>query len=449
MVALSFFLGYAFWGKFQHLHPLKDYVGHLPVLLIIWGALLYFFGMYESFRVKKIRDILFTIFKTSVFGFIIFASYLYLFKLTYISRVLIIVVFIFSALLISAEKIVLVLFFRLTRKRGYNFRNILIIGTGRRAQRFIDLVRKHAEWGLKIIGLVDEDITKTGKTISGCKVLGAFKDLPGIIHNNVVDEVVFVVPRSWLNRIEGIMTFCETEGLKVSIAVDYFNLKFARAKQANLGNFPMLSFESTPDNLWQLFAKRLFDIVASCLGLILLAPLFIAISLIIKRTSEGPIFFRQERCSVNGRRFTLFKFRTMIEDAEEKLAGLMKFNDMNGPVFKIENDPRVTKIGKVLRKFSLDELPQLWNVFMGDMSLVGPRPPIPKEVTRYDNWQRRRLSMRPGITCLWQANGRNKIVDFAEWAKLDLEYIDKWSFWLDIKILLRTIPAVLLARGAK
>ena len=449
IVAVSFFLGYAFYGKFQHLHPLKDYVGHLPFLVITWGMLLYFLGMYESFRVKKIRDILFTVFKAFIFGLVIFASYLYLFKLQYVSRVFIIVVFVFAAVLISIEKIALLLFFRLTRKRGYNFRNILIVGTGKRAQHFIGLVHKHAEWGLRIVGLVDEDVTKAGKTIDGCKVLGTFKDMPYIIHNNIIDEVVFVVPRSWLNKIEEMMTFCETEGVKVSVAVDYFDLKFARARQSYLGNFPMLSFERTPDKLWQLFMKRLLDIAASGAGLVLLAPLFIAISLIIKMTLEGPIFFRQERCSVNGRKFTLFKFRTMIEDAEEKLAGLMKYNEMNGPVFKIENDPRVTKIGKVLRKLSLDELPQLWNVFMGDMSLVGPRPPIPKEVTRYDNWQRRRLSMRPGITCLWQVNGRNKIVDFADWAKLDLEYIDKWSFWLDIKILLRTIPAVLLARGAK
>jgi len=449
LVALAFFLGYAFWGNFQELYPLQDYAGHLPVLIIIWGVLLYFLGMYNSFRIKKIKEILFIVFQAFIFGFLVFSSYLYLFKLQYISRFLIIIVFVFAALLISAEKVALILFFRSTRRHGYNFRNILIVGTGERARYFIDLLGKHAEWGLKIVGLVDEDAAKVGEVIDGCKVLGTFKDMPAIIHDNVIDEVMFVVPRSWLGKIDGMMSVCETEGIKVSIAVDYFNLKFARAKQASVGDFPMLSFESTPDKLWQLFMKRLFDIASSGAGLLLLSPLFAFISLVIKKTSKGPVFFKQERCSLNGRKFTLFKFRTMVEGAEEKLAGLKKHNEMNGPAFKMKDDPRITKMGKFLRKFSLDEFPQLWNVFMGDMSLVGPRPPIPEEVTRYDNWQRRRLSMRPGITCLWQAGGRNKIEDFAEWAKLDLDYIDNWSFWLDIKILFRTVPAVLFARGAK
>jgi len=183
--------------------------------------------------------------------------------------------------------------------------------------------------------------------------------------------------------------------------------------------------------------------------LIFLSPLFLAIAIAIKATSKGPVFFRQERCSLNGRKFTLYKFRTMDSDAELKQGELLERNEMKGPVFKIEDDPRITSVGKVLRKFSLDEFPQLWNVFEGDMSLVGPRPPIPAEVEKYESWHRRRLSMRPGITCLWQVGGRNKITDFDEWTKLDLEYIDKWSLWLDFKILFKTIPVVALGIGAK
>jgi len=233
------------------------------------------------------------------------------------------------------------------------------------------------------------------------------------------------------------------------VAVDYFKLKFSRAKQTDLGGFPLLTFESTPDRLWCLLIKRLFDAVSSGIALLVLAPIFAIIAIIIKATSKGPVFFRQKRCGLNGRTFILYKFRTMVEGAEARLDELIKHNEMNGPVFKMENDPRLTRVGKFLRKTSLDELPQLWNVFKGEMSLVGPRPPIPKEVEQYDNWQRRRLSMRPGIICLWQVNGRNRIVDFNEWARLDLEYIDNWSLGLDFKILLKTIPAVLFARGAK
>lgn len=449
IVGITFFLGYFLRDRVQDIYPLHAYLGLLPVLLFIWGCLLYFFGMYKSFRIRQAQAILFIVFKAAFSGFIIFATYIYLFKLGNISRAFMLFLFTFSALLISFEKTALIVFFRHIRKKDFNFRRILIIGTGKRAQHFIDLVHKHDDWGLKIIGFVDEDVAKTGEIISGYKVMGSFKDIPEIIHHNIVDEVVFVVPRSWINRIEEIMHFCEAEGLKVSVAVDHFTLKFSKAKQTDLDGFPLLTFGSTPDKVWHLFFKRLFDVVFSTIALLILAPVSIIVSIIIKTTSEGPVFFRQKRCGLNGRTFTLYKFRTMVKDAETKLKTLLQHNEMNGPVFKMENDPRLTKIGKFLRKTSIDELPQFWNVFKGEMSLVGPRPPLPKEVEQYDSWQRRRLSMRPGITCLWQANGRNRIVDFSEWAKLDLKYIDNWSLGLDVRIIFRTIPAVLFTRGAK
>ncbi|GAN35346.1 undecaprenyl-phosphate galactose phosphotransferase [Candidatus Brocadia sinica JPN1] len=326
---------------------------------------------------------------------------------------------------------------------------MLIVGTGKRAQRFVNLINKHAEWGINIIGLVDEDADKINNMVHNHKVIGFFKDVPDIIKNNVVDEVMFIVPRSWLSKIEEVMYRCEIEGLKVSVALDLFELKLSKAKYSYLDNFPILTFESTPDQLIRLLIKRLFDIIFSGMALMLLSPVFAIISILIKATSKGNIFFKQQRSSLYGRKFLLYKFRTMVEDAESKLKDLLVYNEMDGPVFKMKDDPRITKVGKYLRKFSIDELPQLWNVFKGDMSLVGPRPPIPAEVERYKPWQRRRLSMRPGITCLWQACGRNKITDFNEWMKLDLEYIDNWSLWLDFKILLRTIPVVLFGIGAK
>jgi exopolysaccharide biosynthesis polyprenyl glycosylphosphotransferase len=185
------------------------------------------------------------------------------------------------------------------------------------------------------------------------------------------------------------------------------------------------------------------------MALLVLSPIFAVTALLVKLTSEGPVFFVQKRVSMNGRIFNLFKFRTMIKDAEAKLAELQHLNEMKGPVFKLEKDPRITSVGAFLRKTSIDELPQLWNVLRGDMSLVGPRPPLPSEVEQYDDWQRRRISMRPGITCLWQIQGRNRITDFDDWARLDLKYIDNWSLWLDLKILLKTIPAVLFRVGSK
>jgi exopolysaccharide biosynthesis polyprenyl glycosylphosphotransferase len=235
----------------------------------------------------------------------------------------------------------------------------------------------------------------------------------------------------------------------VHVAIDVFDLKFAKAKQTDLENFLLLTFERAPIKAWHLLLKGIFDVVFSGILLVLLMPFFILVALAIKITSKGPVFYKQIRCGLNGRKFTLYKFRTMVVDADKQLAELVRQNEMKGPTFKMKNDPRITPLGKILRKLSIDELPQLWNVFKRDMSIVGPRPPIPDEVKRYDSWQRRRLSMRPGLTCIWQVQGRSNITDFNEWTRLDLQYIDHWSMLGDLKILLQTVPTVLFGIGAK
>lgn len=475
LVTLSFFIGYFLRDKILDIYPisllgsyLRDeklrsisyyalYIGLLPVLLVIWASLLSYFGMYKSSGFKRIPEVLLIIFKATLVGFILFGSYVFILRLQEdISRLYIGFIFLTAAMLISLEKITLVYIVKILSKRTKNFQSaliifkrILIIGTGKRARAFINLIDSNPDWGIRILGILDIEDTKKWETIHNYKVLGALNDLPEIIHKNVIDEVVFIVPRSWLNKIEEAMLYCESAGIRVNIAVDLFKLKFSKAKQTDLHGFPLLFFESKPDKLGQLFIKRIFDFVISVGALIILLPVFVIINIVIKTTSEGPVFYKQERCSLYGRKFILYKLRTMVVDAESKLKDLLKYNEMNGPVFKMTNDPRITKVGKWLRKFSLDELPQLWNVLKGDMSLVGPRPPIPSEVDNYDSWQRRRLSMRPGITCLWQISGRNKIVDFNEWMRLDLEYIDNWSLSLDFRILLKTIPAVLYGRGAR
>ena len=433
------------------------YMGLLPVLLIIWGSLLFYFGMYKSSGVAKIPDALLIILKTTLFGFIIFGSYVFILKIqTDISRLFIGFTFTAAAILLSIEKIMLVYIFKVLSKRNTSFksalivfRSILIVGTNRRAKSFMNLINRNPDWGIRIVALVDITPDKKGEKICGHEVIGSLDDIPNIINGMIIDEVVFIVPRSWLDRIEDAMLYCENAGLKVNLAVNLFELKFSRAKQTDLQGFPLLAFESTSAKLGYLFIKRFLDFIASGVGLVIMAPLFAVVSILIKITSEGPVFFKQERYTLYGRKFIFYKFRTMVIDAEAQLENLLKYNEMVGPVFKMTDDPRVTKVGKWLRKFSLDELPQLWNVFKGDMSLVGPRPPLPHEVEKYDAWQRRRLSMRPGITCLWQMSGRNKIIDFKEWMKLDLEYIDNWSLWLDFKILFKTIPVVIFGLGAK
>ncbi len=449
IVATAFFLACLFRFETASAASLHSYLPLLPLLLVGWGIGLYAFGTYSSFRTKTVLDLAYFIFKASIAVFVLFTSFVYLADLRDLANGFLFPFFFFAVTLLIAEKSALKFFLGYIRKKGLNYRNILIVGTGKRAQHFIGSIHQHPEWGLKIVGLVDEDERKRGESIEGHRVIGSFVDIAEIFHTNVIDEVVFIVPRSWLNKIEDILYLCDTEGIKAHIATDYFDLKVSKLKLTELGSQPFLTFDATPDRVGLLLIKRLFDIVASGVALLLFWPALLILAVLIRATSRGPALFRQPRVGLNRRIFTLYKLRTMVADAEEKLTEVQSGNEMRGPAFKMSNDPRVTPIGRFLRKFSLDELPQLWNVFKGDMSLVGPRPPIPKEVKEYDTWQRRRLSMRPGITCLWQIGGRNRIADFNEWSKLDLEYIDHWSLLLDCKIFLKTIPAVLTGAGAK
>ena len=424
------------------------YFNILPVILFSWWAALTSSGLYESFRRKSFFEILWGIIKSAFFVMIALSTMNFILKLEFISRSFILIFFSMSCLFLTAERLFIVYFFRYLRKKGYNYRNILIVGTGQRSRNFIKLIHKHSEWGFHIIGLIDADKAMLDKVVSGEKVIGDLEDIPLILHKKAVDEVVFIVPRTWLSIIEKSLLACETEGVKTNIAADFFNMNIARFTSTDIEGMPLLSFQTTVGEEWQLLLKRIFDIMASIAGIILFAPVFTAIVIFIKLFSPGPAVFKQVRSGVNGRKFVMYKFRTMVEGAEGMKDSLNGLNEMKGPVFKIKNDPRVTRFGAFLRRSSMDELPQLFNVLKGEMSIVGPRPPLPSEVEKYEVWQRRRMSMKPGLTCLWQTNGRNN-VDFEKWMRLDLEYIDKWSLGLDFKILLKTIPVVLFSIGAR
>ncbi len=253
-----------------------------------------------------------------------------------------------------------------------------------------------------------------------------------------------------MDRVQEAVEACETEGVEAWLNVGFIHTSVARPSYENFGRNPMLVFRATPEISWGVMLKNVMDRVGAAALLILLSPLLLAASVAARLSSPGPILFRQQRAGLHGRPFVMLKFRTMFAGAEARQKELEDQNQMRGPVFKIENDPRITPVGRILRRTSIDELPQLWNVFRGDMSLVGPRPLPLYEVEKFERaGHRRRLSMKPGLTCLWQVRGRNQVVDFEDWVKMDLEYIDNWSVWLDLVILLRTIPAVLLGAGAK
>jgi exopolysaccharide biosynthesis polyprenyl glycosylphosphotransferase len=279
-------------------------------------------------------------------------------------------------------------------------------------------------------------------------VLGRMGDLLQIVENNIVDDVIFAVGRRDLDRMEDLFLALHERGIRTRFALRLFPRTPAKVELEELDGLPLLSFSPAPNGIVGLAAKRCLDIALAFLLLVLGLPIIVAVAAAIKLTSGGNVLFRQTRCGLNGRLFTLYKFRTMEEGAHEKRRALLPLNEMSGPAFKLRRDPRVTWLGRFLRRFSLDELPQLWNVLKGEMSLVGPRPPIPEEVAQYLPWQRRRLAMKPGLTCLWQISGRSDNPDFNQWMQLDLEYIDSWSPTLDFKILLKTIPVVLSGKGA-
>lgn len=336
------------------------------------------------------------------------------------------------------------------RARGHNLRRVLNVGTNARAIEFARKIEAQPELGYSIIGFVDEDWPGAAAfRATGYQLCCDFVGLPNFLRENVVDEVVMSLPlRSYYGQASTVAALCEEHGITMRFLSTLFDLKTARSRAEEFeGDWLLTHYTGTPQG-WSTLAKRAFDFTISLILIVPLAPLFLIVALLIKLTSPGPVFFIQDRMGLNKRKFPIVKFRTMVADAENRRAELQELNEVSGPVFKIANDPRITSIGKLLRKTSIDELPQLFNILKGDMSLVGPRPLPVRDYEGFDqDWQRRRFSVRPGITCLWQIKGRS-LIHFDKWMELDMQYIDEWSLWLDLKILVKTIPAVLKGLGA-
>jgi exopolysaccharide biosynthesis polyprenyl glycosylphosphotransferase len=328
------------------------------------------------------------------------------------------------------------------RSRGRNQRNIVIVGEGLDVAKLGDRVEQDPTLGYQLVRIIDAELYKTPET-------SVLNQLKMIISHEAIDEVLLALPLNKYGPLTDMLVqHCEEQGIVVRVRTEIFNLRIAKSYVDDLEGIPVMTIQSGPAEGWQLVTKRLIDIIGSSVLLLLMMPLFGLIALLIRLDSAGPVFYRQERVGLNKRRFTLLKFRTMVTEADKQQEMLEDLNEAEGPVFKIKKDPRVTRVGTFLRRFSIDELPQLLNVLKGEMSMVGPRPLPMRDVERIDTqWHKRRFSIKPGITCLWQVNGRSNI-GFNEWVRLDLDYIDKWSLGLDLLILLKTIPAVFKGSGA-
>jgi len=351
--------------------------------------------------------------------------------------------------LIACVRFALRLNLRRLRARGHNVKSLLLVGGGARGRRFAAQLKRRQGLGYKLIGYVDTDLAFAGDELVGAPWLGQIADLPRIVANEVIDEVAIALPiKSHYTQIETAVALLEEQGITTHLLSDLFPQKLARSHPSDFNGLPIVTLDSTPRFSWRTEAKRIIDLAGAALLLLFAAPILLLAAIAIKLDSAGPAFFVQERVGLNKRRFRMIKFRTMSADAESRMEEIEHLNEKTGPIFKIRNDPRVTRVGRWLRKTSVDELPQLINVLLGDMSIVGPRPLSLRDASRMEvAWQKRRFSVKPGLTCLWQVSGRSNL-SFEQWMQLDLEYIDHWSLGLDASILLRTIPAIVLARGA-
>jgi exopolysaccharide biosynthesis polyprenyl glycosylphosphotransferase len=419
-------------------------------LLLLWHLLFAAMGLYDSHRLSTRAAEIFEIVKATILATLGFGGAAALFHLTMGTVSFLIVFFAVSTSILVSSRLVLRAMLVQARLRGRNLRNVLIVGTGERAVEFAEKIQSDPALGYRVIGFADhfweglEHFRRTGHHLA-CDL----ENLSQFLRTNVVDEVVIALPvRSFHAEASRIAALCEEQGIILRVPSNLFNLKLSRSGAEELEGDPLITHYTGAIEGWPVVLKRVLDFCLALAALIVVSPVFVLVPLLIKITSPGPVFFKQRRIGRNKRRFTIYKFRSMTMDAESKMKELERFNELSGPVFKMKSDPRITPVGRFLRKTSIDELPQLINVLKGDMSLVGPRPMSIRDFELFrEDWHRRRFSVRPGITCLWQVNGRNSI-PFEQWMELDMQYIDKWSLWLDFKILAKTIPAVLRGSGA-
>jgi len=410
------------------------------VYAAVWTTVLWLHGLYRPRARWTLRSEGLAIARATVVMALITLSVLFVFRLPDISRSYLTILFPAQWLATVLERGLIRRAFERVRAQGYNRRYVLMVGAGPRAQAFAAKLEGHAELGLHVVGFVDDQAPDLP---ARWKYLGPLEAIEGLLHGEVVDEVAICLPFTEWDRMNAVAHLCEEEGKIVRLPVDMLDHAFAAGRIEELDGTPVYSVVSGPDRMAALVLKRAIDLGVALVALLALSPLLAGIALAIRIRAGSPVLFRQVRVGLHGRRFEVLKFRTMVRDAEARYDEVVALSDPRA--FKVTDDPRITSVGRLLRRTSLDELPQLWNVLLGQMSLVGPRPAPPREVEGYDLWHRRRLSMKPGITGLWQVTARRSN-DFDDRAQLDLSYIDRWSLWLDFKILARTLPAALEGR---
>jgi exopolysaccharide biosynthesis polyprenyl glycosylphosphotransferase len=414
----------------------------LPLAVGVWVLAARWMGLHRSRRmIRAMRDVG-DLSRAMALTFVALVTLTYVFQLPTPSRAFL-MLFCATALagLVVTRLSVRGILAR-ARANGYNSRNLIIVGSGEGVVSAHDWVSSHRDWGLEFVGFVSTSAWRPQRAD-----LGTAAELQQVLTEHVIDEVLFVPDPDRPEVTDDAMRVCREMGVGTRMLMDFVPPDASTSSVFRVDGHSVLDLSPPPSYVAGMIVKRGFDILIAGAALAVTAPILLTVAALVKTTSEGPIFFAQERVGKNGRTFKMLKFRSMVVNAEALRAKLEAENEMDGPVFKIKRDPRITRIGHFIRKTSLDEFPQFINVMRGEMSIVGPRPPLPSEVEQYERWQRKRLSVKPGITCIWQISGRNDVT-FEQWVQMDIDYIDRWSLWLDVKIFLKTIPAVLLRRGA-
>jgi exopolysaccharide biosynthesis polyprenyl glycosylphosphotransferase len=427
----------------------------LVLLVYIWHAVFLSMGLYDSRRFDRGKGEYHDVFKAVVMGSMLLLVAGVLFRRDHINREVVLYFATLSFIFTCMGRFVLRLFMGWVRVHNRNLRRLLLVGSNCRGMTFARRVKANPQLGYRVVGYIDDELPPYCEgypsTLIPLPYLGSLAEFDDVLIREQIDEVVLALPiRSFYESMKQIIESCECQGIHVHLLSDFFQLHIARARPADFDGISLLTLSTHNVAPWPGYLKRAFDVVVATLAIILLSPIFFLVALLIKLFSPGPVFFVQDRVGHNRRPFRMVKFRSMVPNAHLMQKDLEAYNEAQGPVFKIKNDPRITPLGRILRKTSLDELPQLFNVLRGDMSLVGPRPLPRRDVEQFEeSYLHRRFSVKPGITCLWQVNGRTSTrASFGAWIEQDLEYIDHWSFALDLKILAKTIPAVLKGTDA-
>ncbi len=426
--------------------PLSAYLPFLILYVVLTPLFFVVDGVYRTWP-RSWMDQVYRITNSTAKVTVLMLAITFVFRPRYYSRAMLIEVGLLTILLLALVRGAEGLAIAYLRRRGVGIKRVVIVGAGEIGRTVMRTIVARPDLGYRVVGFVDDNPEKGYTDIGRFKALGPLDNLPTILDEERPDEVIITLPWMYHRKIMGIVRECERRRVRPRIVPDLFQMSLTQVNVEDLGGVPLIGVRSVAISKGALLVKRLIDVTVAAVGLVLCAPLFLLIALAIRLDSPGPIIFRQTRVGLRGRHFEMYKFRSMHVGAEEQQDMLADLNEADGPIFKIRDDPRLTRVGRILRRLSLDELPQLVNVLRGEMSLVGPRPPIPAEVEKYQEWHKKRLEAPPGMTGLWQVSGRSRL-SFDEMVLLDIYYIENWSLWLDFKILMRTIPKVLLGEGA-